>query len=92
MTYSELLKAVADDTGVPLPKVTTIVNSLFDYIYGTLSEGEDIKFPGFGKFSVTHQKSRKGRNPRTGKSLTIASRNVVKFKAGATLKRVINED
>ena len=40
---------------------------------------------GFGSFSVTHREARKGRNPQTGKEITIAAKNVVKFKPGAEL-------
>ncbi|MFN6377720.1 MAG: HU family DNA-binding protein, partial [Flavobacteriales bacterium] len=35
---------------------------------------------------VTKRAARKGRNPQTGKEITIKAKNVVRFKAGAELQ------
>jgi DNA-binding protein HU-beta len=40
---------------------------------------------GFGSFSVAKRAARTGRNPQTGKEIKIASKKVVKFKAGSEL-------
>ena len=40
----------------------------------------------FGTFKVVNRKARKGRNPRTGESIDIPAKNVVRFKAGKGLK------
>ena len=45
---------------------------------------------GFGTFSVSSRKARKGRNPRTGQEITIAARKVPRFTAGAALKAAVN--
>jgi DNA-binding protein HU-beta len=44
---------------------------------------------GFGTFKKVYRKTRKGRNPQTGKQIKIKGRNVVKFKAGKTLQSKI---
>jgi DNA-binding protein HU-beta len=36
------------------------------------------------------QAARDGRNPQTGKTIQIAAKNVVKFKAGAELEGAVN--
>jgi len=41
---------------------------------------------GFGTFSVSRRKARKGRNPQTGKEIKIPAKKVVKFSAGSKLK------
>jgi DNA-binding protein HU-beta len=41
---------------------------------------------GFGTFSVSRRKARKGRNPQTGKEIKIPAKKVVKFSAGKKLK------
>ena len=38
-------------------------------IKGTLEEGNDIKFSGFGNFTLREKVARPGRNPKTGKML-----------------------
>ena len=44
----------------------------------------------FGSFSISKRSARTGRNPRTGKEIQIAAKNVVKFKAGAELSKSVN--
>ncbi|MFN6972747.1 MAG: HU family DNA-binding protein [Rheinheimera sp.] len=46
---------------------------------------------GFGGFSVQKRKGRTGRDPRTGESIVIASKNFPKFSAGERLKGILND-
>ena len=54
----------------------------------SLNEGLDknIEFRGFGRVTTKIQKSRIGRNPKTGEDVTISERRVVTFKSGLKLK------
>jgi integration host factor subunit alpha len=45
---------------------------------------------GFGKWTVKAKKKRKGRNPKTGETLTIDARRVVTFKPSTVLRDAIN--
>jgi len=51
-----------------------------------LKEGEDVTLVGFGTFAVGERAERSGRNPQTGEAITIAAKNVVKFKPGKALR------
>jgi DNA-binding protein HU-beta len=51
-----------------------------------MKKGEKVTIIGFGTFSVVQRKTRKGRNPQTGKEIKIAAKKVPKFSAGAALK------
>ncbi|WP_337507600.1 HU family DNA-binding protein [Alistipes ihumii] len=55
----------------------------------TLKAGDKIALIGFGSFAVAKKPGRTGRNPRTGASIKIAAKNVVKFKAGAELNALV---
>ena len=55
-----------------------------------MKKGDKITLVGFGTFSVTKRAARTGRNPQTGKTIKIAAKNVVKFKAGADLDGSVN--
>ena len=55
-----------------------------------LKTGDRLSLVGFGSFSVSRRNERKGRNPQTGKEITIKAKNVVKFKAGADLSEKVN--
>jgi len=61
-------------------------NDFFDQIKTTLSNGEEVKFSGFGNFTIREKSARPGRNPKTGEAVEISARKVVNFKAGPKLK------
>ena len=48
-----------------------------------------VTLVGFGTFSVSKRKARKGRNPQTGETIKIAAAKVPKFTAGKGLKDAI---
>ena len=50
-----------------------------------LKGGDRVALVGFGSFSVSNRNARTGRNPQTGKPITISAKKVVKFKAGSEL-------
>ncbi|MDB4115258.1 HU family DNA-binding protein, partial [Flavobacteriaceae bacterium] len=52
--------------------------------------GNRVSLVGFGSWSVTRRAAREGRNPQTGKTIQIAAKNVVKFKAGSDLQTSVN--
>jgi DNA-binding protein HU-beta len=50
-----------------------------------LKKDDRVALVGFGSFSTSKRAARKGRNPQTGKEITIKAKKVVKFKAGTEL-------
>ncbi|MFC1840829.1 HU family DNA-binding protein [Thermodesulfobacteriota bacterium] len=71
-------------------KAESIVNSLIEIIKKRLEKGDYVFIPGFGRFKVDFKWARRGRNPKTGKSIFINSKRVVKFKSFRRLKESIN--
>ena len=55
---------------------------------GTVTYGAVI-VPLLQDFTAAKKPGRTGRNPRTGASIKIAAKNVVKFKAGAELNALV---
>ena len=76
--------------GIPKAKCMSIVESLFDIIKSELEAGNPVMVSGFGKWTVNSKKARKGRNPQTGKDLTIKARKVVTFRPSAVLRDDLN--
>lgn len=56
----------------------------------TLDERGEVKIKDIGKLSITTLPARTCRNPRTGESVKVAEKNVVRFKASKVLKEIIN--
>ena len=64
------------------PESNLAMNRTFDAIAAILARGEDVRIAGFGTFRMAHQAQRQGRNPKTMEPITIAARDVMKFKPG----------
>ena len=67
-----------------------VVESLLEIVKRTLADGEDVLISGFGKFCVKDKGQRRGRNPQTGKDMTLRSRRVVAFACSGVLRDKIN--
>lgn len=65
------------------------MNTVFDTISESLSNGEKVQIIGFGSFDVRERAERKGRNPQTGAELVIPASKVPGFKAGKALKETV---
>jgi DNA-binding protein HU-beta len=50
-----------------------------------LKEDGKVALVGFGTIGVTKRPARQGRNPRTGKTIKIAEKKVVRFKPAANI-------
>ena len=88
MTKADLVDAVAE-IGLTKKKAAEAVEAVLDGIKDALAEGDRVQLIGFGSFSVKKRAAREGRNPRTGKTLKIAAKNVPVFKAGEALKSAV---
>ena len=90
MTKAELVEKMATDAAISKAAAGKALGSFIDGITKALKKKDGkVTLVGFGTFSKSHRKARKGRNPQTGKPISIKARNVVKFKAGKTLKDAV---
>ena len=87
LTKADIAKAVYSKVGYSKKFSTELVDELFENIKNHLLKGQGVKIQGFGKFMLKDKKQRRGRNPKTGKSLMISARRVLLFYAGTTLKK-----
>jgi DNA-binding protein HU-beta len=90
MNKSQLIDAVASDSGLTKTDSARAVESLLYTVTKTLKKGDEVNITGFGKFSVIHRAARAGVNPRTGQRLKIKASRAPKFSAGASLKQAVS--
>lgn len=90
MNKEELCNTVAKQTKLSKAKIMSIIDTTFDAIETSLKKGQAVRLIGFGSWKKTRRKARPGRNPQTGKKLTIPARNVIKFSMGQHLFDQIN--
>lgn len=91
MNKGELIEKMAKDAKLSKAQAGEALDSFLTAVTGTLAKGGKVTLVGFGTFSVSKRGARKGRNPRTGKEITIKAKKVAKFKAGAELAKKVNK-
>ncbi|MCW3068302.1 MAG: family DNA-binding protein [Solirubrobacterales bacterium] len=91
MNKSQLITAVAADSGLTKVDSARAIDSLLDTVTRTLKKGDEVSITGFGKFSVVNRAARQGVNPRTGERVKIKASKAPKFSAGATLKQAVGK-
>lgn len=90
MNKSELVDAMAASAGITKAAAKLALESFLENVEGTLKKGDRVSLVGFGSWSVSKRAARDGRNPQTGKTIKIAAKNVIKFKAGSDLDKAVN--
>jgi nucleoid DNA-binding protein len=79
MNRSDLLRAVANDTKLPMAQVEVVVDSFLRMIELSLAAGEDVGIRRFGKFERRVRRPVVRRNPRTGEEISVPERHSVAF-------------
>ena len=89
MNKTELIAAVAEQSGLSKKDAEAAVNAVFDSVKDALAEGDKVSLIGFGTFSVKTRAARTGLNPRTKETIEIPESKVPAFKAGSALKDAV---
>ena len=84
MNKAQLIDAIAE-AGLTKADSKKALEAFVETVGEALKGGDKVALIGFGSFSVSERSARSGRNPQTGKTITIPAKKVVKFKAGAEL-------
>jgi DNA-binding protein HU-beta len=89
MNKAQLIDSIAHDAKLTKADAKRALDAFVKTTTGALKKGNRVALVGFGSFSVTKRNARTGRNPQTGKPITIAAKKVVKFKAGSDLSGAV---
>lgn len=85
MNKVELISAVAEKAGMTKVDARKAIDAMMAATKEELMKGGKVSLVGYGSLNVVDRPARKGRNPRTNKTITIKAKKVVKFKAAANL-------
>ena len=85
VTRDTLAEKLADRAEITMSAARDEVRWFFDTIAGALQSGDEVRIHGFGAFKTAERAARTGRNPRTGESVKVPARRVVRFAASTTL-------
>lgn len=89
MTKADLVDKIAETSGLTKAASEKALNAFLDSVKEILLHEGRLNLTGFGTFAVESRGERKGRNPRSGATITIPASKVVKFRSGRKLKDTI---
>lgn len=90
MNKSQLVESLAKEESLPLRKAEEVVNTVFGEMEAALIRGERVEIRGLGSFKVKKYDGYKGRNPKTGAMIKVASKKLPFFKVGKELKERVD--
>ena len=85
MNKIELIAAVAEEAGMTKVDARKAIDAVLEVSKAELKKGDKLALVGFGTMGVINRPARQGRNPRTGKTIKIAAKKVVRFKPAANI-------
>ena len=83
MKKSEMIEALANETGLTKADAEKMFNATFNLVKEELAKGNKVSIAGFGTFKITERAA-------TGETIHIAASKGVNFKVGTELKNIIN--
>ena len=89
MTKADLVAAMAKASGGSKVAAERALTAVVAGVFDALKKGRRVTIGGFGTFLVSRRAERNGRNPRTGKVITIPACRVPRFKPSRSLKGAI---
>ncbi|MBO4815888.1 MAG: HU family DNA-binding protein [Clostridia bacterium] len=90
MNKAELIDSIASKTGYSKKVSSEILNAFSSTVTDALVKGEKVQLVGFGSFETKTRAARKGLNPQTKEEIRIPACKAPTFKAGKTLKNIVN--
>ena len=91
MNKSQLIEAVAAQSGLKKKEAEAAVNAITASIADALKAGDKVQLVGFGTFEVKARGERTGRNPKTGETIKVPASKHPAFSASKALKDRVNK-
>jgi DNA-binding protein HU-beta len=92
VTKQEVVRALARKLELSRAQAAAVVDALFatdGIIAGELRKSGRVQIAGFGNFETRKRAARRGRDPRTGKDITITASVVPAFRPSKALKDLV---
>jgi DNA-binding protein HU-beta len=81
MTKAEIVKSIAQQTGIPPKETATVIEAFMEEIRTSLANNkENVYLRGFGSFIVKHRAKKTARNISKNTTLVIEAHDLPAFK------------
>jgi len=91
MTKADIIREVADMTGLTKVEIEAALESIIVSISDSLKRGDRVDIRGFGSFIVKQRAARDARNPVTREIVKLKERFIPAFKVSKLLKEDVNK-
>ena len=85
MNKTDLIKSIALSAQISRIDAERGLKGLLSTLSAAMKAGKRVSLLGFGSFSVVDRAPRTGRNPKTGETVPIPQRRVVRFRPAKDL-------
>ncbi len=90
MKRNEMIEGIMRRAGITKANVARFYDGLVELARHELARNKEFVLPGLGVLRVRQRRSRQGRNPRTGATIQIPARKVVRFRTYSALDEFLN--
>ena len=91
MTKADIIRKVADMTGLTKVETEAVIDCAIISITDSLKQGERVDIRKFGSFLVKQRAARDARNPATNEIVKLKERFIPAFKVSKILKEDVNK-
>lgn len=91
ITKEKLSEHLRDNLGFSYSLCEEIVNSFFEELAHNTIENSAVTIKNFGRFFINNKDSRPGQNVKTGETVEISARSVLRFLPSRRLKQKLHE-
>jgi DNA-binding protein HU-beta len=89
MTKADLIAVMARAAGASKTSSERALDAFVAGIFDALRHDRRVTLSGFGTFVVARRAARNGRDPRTGKAITVEAHKVPRFRPSRVLKGLV---
>ena len=90
MTKRDLIKELQEQADISAKEAASVVDILFNQMSDALIAGGRVEIRGLCSFHIKEYKSYQGRNPKTGKRVTVSPKKLPFFKCGRELRKRVD--
>lgn len=86
MTKAEMVREIADKTGIEKQVVMQIVEGMMESIRNSMINGEEVFLRGFGSFIIKRRAQKTARNISKNTTIIIPAHNIPAFKPSKSFR------
>lgn len=86
MTKAEMVREIADKTGIEKQVVMQIVEGVMESIRNSMINGEEVFLRGFGSFIIKRRAPKTARNISKNTTIVIPAHNIPAFKPSKSFR------